>query len=103
MKIGLIDADGRGKFPNLALMKISAWHKARGDRVRWWSTDLEHFDAVYMAKVFSDTYTPDHPEPLNAGQVIKGGTGYAIALEGGREVYHPELDPPLPEEGGGTP
>ena len=98
MNIALIDADGRGKFPNLALMKISAWHKARGDRVQWWSTDLEHFDAVYMAKVFSDTYTPDHPEPLNAGQVIKGGTGYAIALEGGREVYHPELDPPLPEE-----
>lgn len=37
MRIGLIDVDAesRGKvtFPNLALMKISAWHKLRGDSV----------------------------------------------------------------------
>lgn len=26
MKIGLVDVDGHN-FPNLALMKISAWHK----------------------------------------------------------------------------
>ena len=30
MKIGLIDVDGHN-FPNLALMKISAYHKAKGD------------------------------------------------------------------------
>ena len=51
-----------------------------------------------MSKVFSDTYTPDQPEPLNADQVIKGGTGYAITLENGLEVYHPERDKPLPPE-----
>ena len=97
MKIGLIDVDGHN-YPNLALMKISAWHKARGDTVEWWWSDLFHYDVVYMSKVFGDTYTPDHPEPLNAGQVIKGGTGYAITLEGDREVYHPERDKPLPPE-----
>ena len=97
MKIGLIDVDGH-HYPNLALMKISAWHKARGDAVEWWWSDLFHYDVVYMSKVFSDTYTQDHPEPLNADQVIKGGTGYAITLEGGREVYHPERDKPLPPE-----
>ena len=97
MKIGLIDVDGHN-YPNLALMKISAWHKARGDTVEWWWSDLFHNDVVYMSKVFSDTYTPDHPEPLNAGQVIKGGTGYAITLEGDREVYRPERDKPLPLE-----
>ena len=35
MKIGLIDVDGHS-WPNLALMKLSAWHKARGDTVEWW-------------------------------------------------------------------
>ena len=29
MKIGLIDVDGHN-YPNLALMKISAYHKAKG-------------------------------------------------------------------------
>ena len=97
MKIGLIDVDGHN-FPNLALMKLSAWHKARGDTVEWWWGFADHYDVVYMAKVFSDTYTPDHPEPLNAGRVIKGGTGYAITMENGLEVYHPERDKPLPPE-----
>lgn len=97
MIIGLIDADSR-KFPNLALMKLSAWHKARGDSVEWWWSDFIHYDIVYMSKVFSNTYTRDHLEPLNASQIIKGGTGYAITLENGREVYRPELDKPLPPE-----
>jgi hypothetical protein len=97
MKIGLIDVDGH-HFPNLALMKLSAWHKARGDTVEWWWSDLFHYDIVYMAKVFSDTYTQDHPEPMNTERVIKGGTGYAITLENGREVYNPERDKPLAPE-----
>lgn len=97
MKIGLIDVDGHN-FPNLALMKLSAWHKSKGDTVQWWSTDLEHFDIVYMSKVFSDAYTKDKPEPLNADQIVKSGTGYAIWLEHEHEVYHPELDKPLSDE-----
>ena len=48
MKIGLIDVDGHN-YPNLALMKISAWHKARGDTVEWWWSDLFHYDVVYMS------------------------------------------------------
>ena len=35
MKVGLIDVDGH-HYPNLALMKLSAWHKAQGDDVEWW-------------------------------------------------------------------
>lgn len=97
MKIGLIDVDGH-HFPNLALMKLSAWHKAQGDSVEWWWSDLKHYDVVYMSKVFSDAYSPDVPEPLNVGQVIKGGTGYAITLENGVEVYHKERDPALPPD-----
>lgn len=76
MKIGLIDVDGH-HFPNLALMKISAYHKAQGDEVEWhWGWG--QYDRVYMSKVFDDTYTPDMPEPLNTSEVIKGGTGYGL-------------------------
>lgn len=38
------------------------------------------------------------PPPLNAKRVIKGGTGYAIKLVDGKEVYDKDLDPPLPDE-----
>lgn len=79
MRVGLIDVDGHN-FPNLALMRISAWHKAQGDEVEWWWTDFIHYDIVYMSKIFSDAYSPDMPEPLNADKVIKGGTGYCISL-----------------------
>lgn len=82
MKIGLIDVDGHN-FPNLALMRISAYHKSIGDDVEWWMGDLFHYDIVYMSKIFSDAYSHDIPEPMNADKVIKGGTGYAISLEGG--------------------
>ena len=97
MKIGLIDVDGHN-FPNLALMRISAWHKSQGDVVEWWWSDLTHYDIVYMSKVFSGTYTKDKPEPLNADRVIKGGTGYAISTIDGREVYDKSKDPDLPPE-----
>ena len=97
MRVGLIDVDGHN-FPNLALMRISAWHKRRGDDVEWWWTDFEHYDVVYMSKVFSDAYSKDVPEPLNADKVIKGGTGYAISLVDGKEVYDKSKDPELPKE-----
>lgn len=34
MRIGLVDVDSHN-FPNFALMKISAFHKAMGDDVQW--------------------------------------------------------------------
>lgn len=80
MKIGLIDVDGHN-FPNLALMRISSYHKSKGDTVEWWYTDFIHYDIVYMSKIFSDAYSKDIEEPLNADIVIKGGTGYCISLD----------------------
>lgn len=97
MKVGLIDVDGHN-FPNLALMRISAYHKARGDEVEWWWTDFIHYDIVYMSKVFSDAYSPDKPEPMNADKVIKGGTGYHIHLVNGKEVFDREGHKTLPPE-----
>ena len=96
MKIGLIDVDGHN-FPNLALMRISAYHKSIGDDVEWW-WGFSHYDIVYMSKVFSDAYSADVDEPLNADVVIKGGTGYAISLVNGKEVYDKNKDPELPPE-----
>ena len=98
MKIGLIDVDGH-HFPNLALMRISAYHKANGDEVEWWLGDLWYYDKVYMSKVFSNEYSPDVEEPWNCGEVIKGGTGYAISLgEDGKEHFDKRKHRDLPEE-----
>lgn len=73
MRVGLIDVDGHNGFPNLALMRLSAWHKQRGDVVEWWNGFI-HYDRVYMSKVF--TFTPDIDAVINAGEIIQGGTGY---------------------------
>lgn len=72
-RIGLLAVDS--VYPNLALMKISRHHKEHGDTVEWMNP-LEHYDKVYMAKVFS--YTPDYRYYIDAGEVEKGGTGYDI-------------------------
>lgn len=95
-RIGLIDVDGHD-FPNLALMRIAAYHKAQGDLVEWhWG--WEHYDIVYMSKVFSDIYSPDIDEPCNADRIVKGGTGYCITTERGREVFDKSKDLQLPPE-----
>ena len=74
MKIGLIDVDGHN-FPNLALMKISAFHKEKGDSVEW-VNHWERYDKVYKSKVF--TFTPDNTIAVQSDEIIKGGTGYKI-------------------------
>lgn len=86
MKVGLIDVDSHN-FPNLALMKISAYHKAQGDEVEWW-WGWGQYDRVYMSKVFDETYSPDHPEPVNAKEIIKGGTGYGLDNKLPDEIEH---------------
>lgn len=73
MNIGILAVDSN--FPNLALMKISAYHKARGDQVEWYNPLCE-YDKVYAAKVF--TFTPDYNYYINTNQIEKGGTGYVI-------------------------
>ena len=74
MRIGLTDVDGH-HFPNLALMKIAAYHKSIGDSVEWASPLFGHYDRVYKSKVF--TFTPDDDTPY-ACEVVKGGTGYGM-------------------------
>lgn len=86
MKIGLIDADSHN-FPNLCLMKISAYHKNKGDIVRWWN-GFERYDIVYKSRVFDDTYSTDDNSAINADQVICGGTGYDLRNKLSDEIEH---------------
>jgi organic radical activating enzyme len=90
LRIGLIDVDGHN-FPNLALMKISAYHKARGDSVEWWN-GFKHYDRVYQSKVFDSTYTPDNEFCIQADEVIKGGTGYGLDNKLPDEIEHTTPD-----------
>lgn len=98
MKVGLIDVDGHN-FPSIPLMKLSAYHKSRGDQTEFynpWDGYLEPYDIVYMSKVFS--FTPDYCNPIYAKEVHRGGSGYCIELVDGKEVYHAERDINLPDE-----
>lgn len=85
MRIGLIDIDYNGSFPNIPLMKISAWRKSQGHTVEWYMPFSERYDAVYISKVFS--WSEDYKDVINADQVFYGGTGYQIRLQDGKEVY----------------
>lgn len=101
MRIGLIDVDGHN-FPNLPLMKISAYHKSKGDSVEWYEPLFhsmgEPLDIVYMSKVFGDEYTEDYSYFVNAKQVYKGGTGYHIKVVDGAEVFDKENHKNLPDK-----
>lgn len=94
-RVGLIDVDGHN-FPNLALMRISSFHKAKGDTVEWWNQDSRWYDIVYKSKIFSDSYSKDTVVPENATWVVKGGTGYAIKLLNGKEIFDKSVDVDLP-------
>lgn len=86
MKIGLIDVDSHN-FPNLCLMKISAFHKKQGDDVEWCNL-FEHYDRVYMSRVFDDIYTEDFMTAIDADEIIKGGTGYDLKNKLPDEIEH---------------
>lgn len=96
MRIGLVDFDSHN-FPNLPLMKISAFHKSKGDEVEF-AVPLTHYDRVYISKVFGDEYSGIDDVCWQADEIINGGTGFAIKVENGKEVYRKKLDPELPYE-----
>ena len=86
MRIGLCDIDSHN-WPNLCLMKLSAYHKARGDHVEWWRPEGQ-YDRVYKSRVFTDTYSKDTITVANAGEVVCGGTGYGLGPNLPDEVEH---------------
>lgn len=92
MRIGLIDVDchaGKKKwgatiYPNLALCKIAAYHKAKGDVVEWAIPMLVHYDIIYKSKIFN--FSEDDGRFYDADQIIKGGTGYDITTQLPKEI-----------------
>jgi len=106
MNIALIDNDliyrKNHNFPNLAIMKLSGFHKSKGDNVELVSFDrinpstlfVENYDRIYISKAFTDTYTPTFVDLL--GNVVKGGTGFyfdkATPLDYNTEHSKPDYD-----------
>ena len=86
LNVGLIDVDGHN-WPNLCLMKLSAYHKAKGDNVEWWRPE-GRYDLVYKSRVFTDLYSKDAITVTNAERVICGGTGYKKPDKLPDEVEH---------------
>ena len=79
-------------------MKISAYHKKLGDEVSWYEWFNGHYDKVYVSKVFGNEYQKEDLIAIQSNEVIYGGSGYAIKIENGKEVYCKELDNDLPYE-----
>lgn len=88
MKVAIIDADFKthGHFPNLCCLKLSGYHRDKGDDVilKLDYENLNEFDRVYIAKVFTDSPVPDLPD---SPHIIRGGTGFFF-----------DKAPPLPDE-----
>lgn len=68
MKVGLIQVDG--KWFNLALLKLSRFHKDQGDEVVWIDLSDYKFDLLYGSKIFM------------------GGSGYDLSSELPPEIEH---------------
>lgn len=95
MKIGLW-SDSHN-FPSLPLMKLSTYHKERGDCVEMLN-HLNHYDLVYASKVFSFTKDVEDDCLVQADEIRRGGTGYCISVVDGKEVFDKSKDTPLPKE-----
>ncbi len=98
MKIGLWTDSVN--FPNLPLMKLSAYHKIRGDKVEF-IEEGGYYDKVYLCKVFNlplINKIPQCPPKFRADEIVRGGTGYAIQVENGKEIFHSDAHKNLPRE-----
>ena len=75
MHIAIVDADyyRQNRFPNLACLKLSGYHKGLGNSVTFLQdySRQKNFDQVYVAKVFTDSKVPELEK-----NVIIGGTGF---------------------------
>lgn len=92
MKIGLIDVDSHN-FPNLPLMKISAYHKKKGDTVEFvqWRQDdgktvSVEYDRMYISKVFTESKEPEGE--IRCQDIVRGGSGYDLENVLPDEIEH---------------
>ena len=95
MKIGLWS--DCHNFPSLPLMKLSAYHKKRGDAIEILN-HLNHYDLVYASKTFSFTKDVEDECVVQADEICRGGTGYCISVIDGKEIFDKSKDTPLAKE-----
>lgn len=95
-------SDNTKKFPSLPLMKISAYHKGKGDNVEFAQTALfKHYDIVYVSRTFNldlPTVPKISTDYISADRFVFGGTGYAIEVKNGKEIFHKDKNSILPDE-----
>lgn len=89
MQVGLVNVDS--VIPNLALMKLSTYHKTKGDTVKIFDPLFDKPDLIYASKVFN--FTNDYlyyPQT----DIVTGGTGYDLAktLPDEVEGQYPDYD-----------
>lgn len=82
-RIGLIDVDGH-RFPNFAMMRLSAYHKSHGDNVEW-AVPAKTYDIVAASKIFTFSRDFDY-SGIDTHKMIKGGTGYDIGSRLPKEI-----------------
>jgi hypothetical protein len=98
VNVGLLAVDGigKGRLPNLALMRRAAWHKAQGHSVEIaWPLKAHTYDLIERSKQFvenGDEY-PDDQTPWPC-EVVSGGTGYDLA-----STFGPDHDTIYPDYG----
>lgn len=77
------------KIPNLALMKLAAYHKLKNDTVDWYNPIfINDYDKVYYSKIFTFTDTVKNFIP----NAETGGTGFDI-----NKQLPPEIDNLFPD------
>lgn len=97
MNVGLIDVDmkntGKKVFPTLTLMKLSAYHKAKGDCVTLLSVDqylngdiFSEYDKVYASCIFAKN--KGIAEKLACMGVMVGGSGYDMSTKLRDDIEH---------------
>jgi hypothetical protein len=85
MKIGIFSVDS--KIPNLALMKISAFHKLNGDHVELYSPLFyDSYDKIYASKIFDWPHVNDNY--IRTEKMIKGGPGFNLSKKLSDEIDH---------------
>lgn len=89
-KIGLFDYENTN-YPNLVLMKLSAYHKSKGDSVEFWNGPMVKYDKVYASKIF--TWTKENK--YLPKKIKKGGTGFFDSMDSKNSKKTP---PNLPDK-----
>jgi hypothetical protein len=99
MRILLVDADSKTGFPNLVLMKLSAWHKQQGDHIELIkgipnTQPLEHYDKTYISCIFfqNKERVLDYASQLD--NVVVGGSGIDLDTTLDHDLEHimPDYD-----------